>query len=47
MLASFLVPVAYLFIFGEMSFQVFCPFFEWIVYFDAVRCLKMFVNFGD
>ena len=31
---------------GEMSY-VFCPFFEWIVCFDAAKCHKLFINFGD
>ena len=34
-------------LFREMSVQVFCPFFQWVVCFDAIKCLKLFVNFGD
>ena len=30
----------------EMSY-VSCPFFEWIVCFDAAKCHKLFVNFGE
>ena len=29
--------------FGEMSFQVFCPFFNWVVGFFAVELDKLFV----
>ena len=42
------VPVGHLHVlFGEMSIQIFCPFFEWAVCFDAVKHHKLFVNFGD
>ena len=34
-------------LFDEMSIQIFCPFFEWAVCFDAVKCHKLFVDFGD
>ena len=33
--------------FGEMSIQVFCPFFEWAVCFDAVKRHELFVDFGE
>ena len=44
--ASFHVPVGHLHVlFEEMSIQVFCPFFEWVVCFDAVMSQKLFINF--
>ena len=33
--------------FGEMSVQVFCPFFSWVVGFFAVELYKLFVYFRD
>ena len=42
------MPIGHLFIlFGEMFIQVFCPVFGWVVCFDAVKCHRLFVNFGD
>ena len=43
----FQVLISHLYVFGEMSIQVFCPFFEWVVCFDAVKHHVLFVNFGD
>ena len=34
-------------LFAEMSIQVFCPFLEWAICFHAVKCHKLFVDFGD
>ena len=35
-------------IFGEMSIQVFCPFFDWIVWgFVVVELHELFAYFGD
>ena len=33
--------------FGEMSVQVFCPFFHWVVGFFAVEVYKWFLCFRD
>jgi len=30
-----------------MSIQLFCPFFEWVIYFEAIKHHIMFVNVGD
>ena len=47
-LSIFLVLVGPLYIFfGEISIQVFCPFFQWVVGFFAVELYKLFVYFGD
>ena len=44
--AFFHVLVGHLYIFlGEMSIQVFCPFFHWIVGFFAVELYELFVFF--
>ena len=32
---------------GEMSIQVFCPFFHWVVGFFAVELYKLLVYFRD
>ena len=38
--------VGHLYVFyGEMSIQVFCPFFNWVVGFFAVELYKLFVYF--
>ena len=47
-LASFHVPNDHLYVFfGEMSILIFCPFFDWVVCFEAVKCHELFVNCGD
>ena len=34
--------------FGEMSVKVFCPFFDWVVFFVVVvELYELFVYFGD
>ena len=44
----FLVLVGHLYIFlGEMSIQVLCPFFHWVVGLFAVELYKLFVYFRD
>ena len=44
----FHVHVGHLYIFfREMSIQVFCPFFHWVVCFFAVEVYKLFVYFRD
>ena len=44
----FHVLVGHLYIFlGEMSIQVFCPFFHWVVGFFAVELLKLLVYSRD
>ena len=46
--ASFQVPFGPLYVyFGEMSIQVFCPFFDWVVCFYVIELQELFVNFGD
>ena len=45
--AFFHVPVGHLCIFGEMSIQVFCPFFNCVVGFFAAGFCKLFVYFRD
>ena len=32
---------------GEVSFQVFCPFFNWIVCLPDVESYEFFIYFGD
>ena len=42
------MPIGHLHVFfGDMSTYVFCPFFDWVVCFDAVMYHVLFVNFGD
>ena len=44
--ASFHVSLGHLYVlFGEVSIQVLCPFFNWVVFFHVVFC-KFFLNFG-
>src|SRR5512145_1269012 len=44
----FHVLVGHLYIFlGEMSIQVFCPFFNWVVGFFAVELFKLLVYLRD
>ena len=44
----FQVLVGHLYIFlGEMSLQVLCPFFNWVIGFFAVELWKLFVYFRD
>ena len=46
--AFFHVPVVHLYIFfGEMSIQVFCPFFNRVIGFFAIELYKLFVYFRD
>ena len=33
--------------FGEVSVQVLCPFFNWIVYLPGVESYEFFIYFGD
>ena len=33
--------------FGEMSIQVFCPFFDWVVYYFDTELFELFVDFRD
>ena len=40
-------PILVYVLFREMSIQVFCPLIECVVCFDVIKCLKLFVNFGD
>ena len=48
MLTSFHVPLGHLYVFfEEMSIQVFCIFFDWIVCFDDIKLHGLFINFGD
>ena len=32
---------------GEMSVQVLCPFFNWVVCFPGVESYEVFIHFGD
>ena len=34
-------------LFGEVSVQVFCPFFNWVVYLPGVELYEFFMYFGD
>ena len=44
----FHVPVGHLYIFlGEMSVQVFYPFFHWVIGFFAVELYKLLVYFRN
>ena len=46
--AFFHVLVGHLYIFfGEMSIQVFCPFFQWLIGFFAVGLYKLFIYSRD
>ena len=40
------MPTGHLYAFGEMSILVFCPFFNWVVFF-VVELYELFVYFGD
>ena len=41
------MPVGHLnFFFGELSIQIFCPFFNWIVCFLFVEVHELFIYFG-
>ena len=44
---SFHVLAGHLYIFGEMSIQVFCPFFHWLIGFFAVELYKLFIYSRD
>jgi len=33
--------------FGEMSVQVFCPLFDWVVCFSGIALHELLVYFGD
>ena len=33
--------------FGKMSVEVFCPFFDWVVYFSDIELHELLVYFGD
>ena len=33
--------------FGEMSFYIFCPIFDWIVHFSGIELHELLVYFGD
>ena len=33
------VPVGHLYVFGEISIWVFCPFFDWVVRFIVLSCM--------
>ena len=45
--ASFHVFVSHLYVFGEMSVYVFCPFFDWVICFSDVELYELLVDFGD
>ena len=32
---------------GEVSVQVLCPFFNWIVYLPRIESYEFFIQFGD
>ena len=34
-------------LFGEMSVQVLCPFFDWVVCLPGVESCELFIYFGD
>ena len=36
-----------LYVLGEVSDLVFCPFFDWVVYFTRVESCEFFIYFGD
>ena len=43
----FLMSIGHMYVlFGEVSIQVLCPFFNWIIGFFGVELYKVFVNFG-
>ena len=42
------VPLVHLYVsFGEMSLQIFHPFFDWVLCFIDIELHKLFVYFGD
>ena len=42
------MPNSHLYIFfEEMSVWVFCPFFEWVVWFLDIELYELFINLGD
>ena len=45
--ASFHVPLGHLYVFGEMSMQIFCLFFDWVVCFSVIELCELFVYFGN
>ena len=48
MLSIFFCVFGHLYIFfGEMSVEIFGPFFDWIVYFFDIELHEPFVYFGD
>ena len=50
LLSIFHVAAGHLYVFGDMSVQVFCPFFSWVVcffFFFAVELYELSVYFGD
>ena len=47
MSASVQVPVGHLHVFfAKMSIQILCPFFNWIIWFDAIEMYEFFIYFG-
>ena len=48
MLSIFLVPVDHLYVSsGEMSVEVFCPFFDWVVLLFGIELYELFVYFRN
>ena len=41
------VLVGHVYVFGEISVRVFCPFHDWIVCFFDVEFNKLFIDLGN
>ena len=39
--------ISHLYVFGEMSFEVFCSLFDWVVCFSGIKLYELLVHFGD
>ena len=47
-LSIFFVLIDHLYVFfGELADQVFCPFFDWVIYFSGIELHELLVYFGD
>ena len=47
MLDIFSCVFGHLYVFGEMSVEIFCPFFDGVVLFFGIELQKVFINCGD
>ena len=39
--------ISHLYVFGEMSVEVFCSLFDWVVCFSGIELCELLVHFAD